>query len=319
MKNIAISIVMPVYNNASTLRRALDSVLAQDFEEGFELICAIDPCADGSYEILKEYESAHPETIVILAPKERLGTALSRQKAIEMARGEYVYFIDGDDALRKDCLSVLYRAIKRKNADVVNCAFYVVYGKKNKKFIYPFRRNATLNKKAALNSFYMDACIRGFMWTKLYRKEILLSMPRVILASTKDMFEDQALNATLLAKCDKVILLAKPLYYYYKNVSTSLSTVKRTDRAMRHIGVFAVQRTFYEKTGDQIALKVFKKHLYRAKWSVNFDLRIDKKHGCSKDYIARVKQAWKDLKNLKKPLPIEGRDYEELLNRCFIS
>jgi glycosyltransferase involved in cell wall biosynthesis len=56
MKNIAISIVMPVYNNASTLRRALDSVLAQDFEEGFELICAIDPCADGSYEILKEYE-----------------------------------------------------------------------------------------------------------------------------------------------------------------------------------------------------------------------------------------------------------------------
>lgn len=88
---------------------------------------------------------------------------------------------------------------------------------------------------------------------------------------------------------------------------------------MRHIGVFAVQRTFYEKTGDQIALKVFKKHLYRAKWSVNFDLRIDKKHGCSKDYIARVKQAWKDLKNLKKPLPIEGRDYEELLNRCFIS
>lgn len=318
MNSIDVSIILPVYNNENTLKRALDSVFSQVFNGSFELICAIDPSKDDSLSILEEYSKKHPN-LVLLVSKERLGTALSRQKAIEIAKGKYVAFLDADDELRNDFLQKMFDAIVKKDADVVNCSFYVVYGTRNKKVTYPFRRNATLRGKAILRSFYMDACIRGFMWSKMYRKEILSSLPRVLLASPKDMFEDQALNGTLLAKCNKVILLRKPLYYYYKNNAASLSSVKRTDRAQRHLAIFALHRHFFENTQNSIALKAFRSRLFRMSWTLSFDIKIDKKNGASKEYIKTIRDEWKNVRNLKKPLPIEGKSYEELFSRAILS
>ena len=318
MNSIDVSIILPVYNNENTLKRALDSVFSQVFNGSFELICAIDPSKDDSLPILEEYSKKHPN-LVLLVSKERLGTALSRQKAIEIAKGKYVAFLDADDELRNDFLQKMFDAIVKKDADVVNCAFYVVYGTRNKKVTYPFRRNATLCGKSILRSFYMDACIRGFMWSKMYRKEILCSLPRVLLASPKDMFEDQALNGTLLAKCNKIVLLRKPLYYYYKNNSASLSSVKRTDRAQRHLAIFALHRHFFENTQNSVALKAFRSRLFRMSWTLSFDIKIDKKNGASKEYIKMIRDEWKNVRNLKKPLPIEGKSYEELLSRAMLS
>ena len=93
MNSIDVSIILPVYNNENTLKRALDSVFSQVFNGSFELICAIDPSKDDSLPILEEYSKKHPN-LVLLVSKERLGTALSRQKAIEIAKGKYVAFLD---------------------------------------------------------------------------------------------------------------------------------------------------------------------------------------------------------------------------------
>lgn len=317
MSFVDVSIILPVYNNEKTLKRALDSVFSQEFKGTFELLCAIDPGKDNSLSILQEYAKNHPN-LIILASKERLGTALSRQKAIDISKGKYVAFLDADDELRKDFLQKMLDAIVKKDADVVNCAFYVIYGENDKRIAYPFRRDATLQGKAILRSFYMDACIRGFMWSKMYRKEILLSSPRVLLSSPKDMFEDQALNGTLLAKCKKVALLSAPLYYYYKNNSSSLSSVKRMDRAERHLAIFALQRRFFEMIDNKDALKAFRSRLFRMNWTLRFDLKIDKKNGATKEYLSKVRQEWKAVKDLKKPLPIEGRSYEELIQRGII-
>ena len=158
-----------------------------------------------------------------------------------------------------------------------------------------------------------------FRSSKMYRKEILCSLPRVLLASPKDMFEDQALNGTLLAKCNKIVLLRKPLYYYYKNNSASLSSVKRTDRAQRHLAIFALHRHFFENTQNSVALKAFRSRLFRMSWTLSFDIKIDKKNGASKEYIKMIRDEWKNVRNLKKPLPIEGKSYEELLSRAMLS
>ncbi len=307
---------MPVYNSEKTLKRALDSVFSQKFSGSIELICAIDPSKDNSLNILKEYAKQH-DNLVIFSPSERLGPALSRQRAIENSRGDFISFMDADDEFTLDGIQTLYDALKKNGADVVNAAFYAVY-KNDRKIIYPFRRNAILTGRKILDSFFMDACMRGFMWNKMYKKEILLSTPSVILSSFKDMFEDQALNAALLAKCKKAVLLSKPVYYYYKNIPSSLSTVKRMDRTQRHIEVFALQRYFYERTGNKEALKSFKNKLFRVRWTLKFDKRIDKKNGASKEYFKAIREEWSLLRDFKKPLPIEGKGYEELVKRAFI-
>ncbi len=97
-----------------------------------------------------------------------------------------------------------------------------------------------------------------------------------------------------------------------------MSSVKRTDRSQRHLAVFAIQRFFYEKTGNSTALESFKKHVFRMRMSLRFDKRIDKKNGAKKEYFDNLNAEWKLLTDFKKPLPIEGKSYEELIKRSFI-
>lgn len=315
MQEKDVTIIMPIYNNAKTLRRALDSVLAQDFPGTYELFCVIDPSNDGSYEILKEYEAKKSDIIKVFAPQERLGQAISRAKYIPEANGKFISFMDGDDEIRKDYISKMYKAMCKYDADIVSCSFYAIYGKKNRKIVYPFRRKAVLKGIHIMNSYFMDACLRGFMWSKMYRKELLLSAPRITLNDFKDMFEDQALNAALLSKCQKVVLIPDPLYLYYKNISNSATGTKRSDRAMRHLHIFALERRFFEIIGNKNALKAFKRHLYRTRWSWKFDLKLDIKNGAVKEYKEKVLKTWKSIKDFNGNINIKGETYEELMNR----
>lgn len=318
MQEKDVTIIMPVYNNAKTLERALDSVLKQKFSGTYELFCVIDPSNDSSYGILKDYEMKNPDIVKVFAPKERLGQALSREKYISNANGKFIAFMDGDDELREDYISKMYEAIEKYDADIVSSSFYAVYGKNNKKIIYPFRRRAVLKGIHIMNSYFMDACLRGFMWCKMYRKELLLGKPRIVLNQFGDMFEDQALNASLLSKCKKVVLLSDPLYYYYKNNATSATGAKRTDRALKHLNIFALERRFFEITTNKNALKAFKKHLYRTRWSWKFDLKLDLKNGATAEYKKKVLETWKSIKNFNGELNIKGESYEELLSRGII-
>jgi len=88
-----ISVIMPVFNAEPYLRAAIQSVLAQTFRD-FELIIIDDASADGSLKIAR---SIRDERIVILENAENLGAAKTKNRALEIARGEYIAFLDADD------------------------------------------------------------------------------------------------------------------------------------------------------------------------------------------------------------------------------
>lgn len=310
---------MPVYNNEGTLKRAVESVLNQTFEGGYELICVVDPCKDKSAQILLDFAKQYSDKVIVHVEEKRLGQALSRQKYISQANGAYISFMDGDDELDKDYLKVMYETIIRKKADVVSSSFYAIYGENNRKVVYPFRRNVTLTGKKIMSAYLMDASLRGFMWAKIYKKEILLSKPTIGLYVFSDMFEDQALNGAVMAKCKKVVLISKPLYNYYKNIPSSAMTIKRKDRAIKHLAIFALLRRFFEVIDNKDALSAFKSHLWRMRWSWKFDMKLDTKNGANKEYKKEVLATWKAIKNFKKELKIDGESYSELIERGIIS
>ena len=92
---LEISVVMPLYNAQKYLKESLDSILCQSFSN-FELICINDDSSDDTENILKEYQS-RDSRINIYKNAERSGAALSRNKGIEVAKGKYIIFLDGDD------------------------------------------------------------------------------------------------------------------------------------------------------------------------------------------------------------------------------
>lgn len=114
---LEISVIMPLYNAQKYLKESLDSILCQSFSN-FELICINDGSSDDTENILKEYQS-RDSRINIYKNAEKSGAALSRNKGIEVAKGKYIIFLDGDDLFEETMLEEAYKTANDNNADIV--------------------------------------------------------------------------------------------------------------------------------------------------------------------------------------------------------
>ena len=91
-----ISVLMGIYNCADTLRPAIDSILNQT-EKDFELILCDDGSVDDTYAVAKEYQEKFPDKIVLLKNEKNLGLNITLNRCLEVAKGEYIARMDGDD------------------------------------------------------------------------------------------------------------------------------------------------------------------------------------------------------------------------------
>lgn len=113
-----VSCIIPVYNVEQYLRRCLDSLLEQTFQD-FEILCVNDCSPDGSLDILRDYESRYPDKLRILQNEENMGQGRSRARAIRQAQGEYICFVDSDDYVKRDYLETYVNAMEEKPCDLV--------------------------------------------------------------------------------------------------------------------------------------------------------------------------------------------------------
>lgn len=278
-----VSLVCPCYNSASSLPRLLDSFKKQDFKGEAEIIFVLDPSEDGSEQLLKEQASSH---IRLIANKERLGIVPCRMMGIEQAQGKYVGFIDADDFLEPDFISKMHGALVENCAEIVNCSFYL----KNptREFIYPFRgRNGVYSRDEAIQKLLMDCSVRGFLWSKMFKKEILLEKPLIMLPKNH-VFEDVAYCFSSFAKCNKIVTLREPLYHYSKEGEFSATSRKNPDRAQEHLDCFATMRAYCELLDDPKLRKAFLSSKLRSKLSLDYDLSKAKKDGLSKEEANRI-------------------------------
>lgn len=110
------SIIIPIYNVAPYLRECLDSVLAQTFTD-WEAICVDDGSTDGSGAILDEYAAKDKRINVI--HKKNEGVSVARNVGLDIAKGEYILFLDSDDAFEFCAFEIIYRILRNANADLL--------------------------------------------------------------------------------------------------------------------------------------------------------------------------------------------------------
>ncbi len=111
------SIVIACYNGKKYLSKCLDSVINQTLKD-IEIICVNDGSTDGSLEILKEY-SKKDKRIKIIDQKNQ-GLSCSRNNAMQIAKGTYVFFLDADDWIKEDTLDILYANLRLDNLDMLS-------------------------------------------------------------------------------------------------------------------------------------------------------------------------------------------------------
>lgn len=113
-----LTIVIPVYNVEPYLRECLDSVFSQDLTD-CEVVAVNDGSTDGSRAILEAYKAGYPEVLTVV-DKTNGGLSSARNAGVEVAKGDYCYFLDSDDYLKPHALSSIRQAIETsEGADVI--------------------------------------------------------------------------------------------------------------------------------------------------------------------------------------------------------
>ena len=115
-----ISVVVPVYNSERFLRSTLDSLLAQTLSD-IEIICVNDGSSDSSLQILEEYASR--EYRVVVVDSVNGGVSRARNKGVEMAKGEYIGFMDADDMASPKMYERLFSLATEHSADIAEISY----------------------------------------------------------------------------------------------------------------------------------------------------------------------------------------------------
>lgn len=121
MEEKLISIIVPVYNVEKYLKECIDSVISQTYKN-LEIILVDDGSTDKSGEICDEYSKKDSRIKVI--HKENGGLSDARNVALDIAKGEYIGFVDSDDYVEKDMFETLYKLAEEHNTEISSISFY---------------------------------------------------------------------------------------------------------------------------------------------------------------------------------------------------
>ena len=117
-ERVKISLIVAVYNAEKFLEKCLDSALKQDFNGCYEIILVNDGSTDSSLDICNHY-AALSKKIKLINNSTNLGPAETRNIGLAHSRGQYIAFLDSDDYIRHDFLSLLHKIATNTNADVI--------------------------------------------------------------------------------------------------------------------------------------------------------------------------------------------------------
>lgn len=216
-----ISIIIPVYNVVSYLREALDSAIHQTYEN-LEIIIIDDGSTDGSGEICDEYSD---DSRVIIIHQMHQGVSAARNTGLDLARGEYIAFLDPDDAYHLSFIRSMLEAAFRENVGIVICKYYQLQTSKQmdaseKKMILPSAKPGAYSRKDAIISlFYGQLQIK--IWSMLFKREL---WEKQRFPTEYDVAEDVIALYSIFDLCNLVYVMEQPLYFYRKR-SGSLSAI----------------------------------------------------------------------------------------------
>jgi glycosyltransferase involved in cell wall biosynthesis len=114
---IKLSIIIPVYNVEKYIKKCLDSIFMQDaISSEYEVIVVDDGTPDNSMEVVENFAKYYPNLIII--HQENQGLSSARNSGLKVAQGEYVWFVDSDDWIEKNCLNELFEFFAAYQAEV---------------------------------------------------------------------------------------------------------------------------------------------------------------------------------------------------------
>lgn len=232
-----VTIGIPLYNAEHFIRTTLESALNQTLAN-IEFLIVDDCGTDGSAEIVKDMQSTHPRgnDIRIVRQPENMGVGPARNRIIDEARGRYLYFMDSDDLIAPETISLLHENVTRHAAEIAFGSYEkVIYkpsednaGASGEKELYSYP-DAVLTGEGCLAEFAFRKYggIQAAVWNWLVDLSFLRATGHRFINA--HYWEDMVFTYTLTTYVSRAVLLHDVTYSYMCR-EDSLSNYQRRDR-----------------------------------------------------------------------------------------
>lgn len=242
------SVILTVYNVEQYLEECLESILIQDFKD-YEIILVNDGSKDASGQICDRYKELYPE-IFIVNHIENIGSLIARRIGFSLSKGEYILFLDSDDKIRRDSLSLLYNTIEDTGSDLIIFNHSRLPDFSTKVRNYEFKGNEFIDKqkmyKNTINSNNLNT-----LWSKCVQRDLVDIEEDYSVIQWISVSTDIVQALPIVDQCSRPYHLDESLYYYRVNRKSISYTYKESTYKSQ---VFASKLT----------------RTYAEKWDVNF-------------------------------------------------
>ena len=218
MNEIGISVVVPVYKVPENyLRKCIESIIKQSFEN-IEILLVDDGSPDNSGVICDEY--AQSDLRIKVIHKQNGGLSSARNAGVDVARGKWVMFVDGDDWIEPDMCETLYGLGERLGVQLVMCGMVKDNGRSSSVYKFYIEENKVFSKEECKwlqeQLLHFDGNI-AVAYSKLIDRQLLQSNVIKHDEALKQGAEGVEFNLRLFEKLESAVFVNNPFYHYIYN------------------------------------------------------------------------------------------------------
>ncbi|SET25484.1 Glycosyltransferase involved in cell wall bisynthesis [Pseudobutyrivibrio sp. C4] len=217
-----LSIIIPVYNTASTLRRCFESVCKQTYKN-LEIILIDDGSTDGADKIVDQY--AKKDVRIKTVHQQNAGESVARNIGLRQVTGEYFTFVDCDDWLELDMYEKMMLVAVQDDVDIVACSWYKDYDENSEEITNKGKVTTEIfNREQLLMYIYQRDQYRGFtyMWNKIYRRSLMYDEKGEIIDFPENLAigGDVVYLARMALNACSAKYINRAYYHYYQRMDS---------------------------------------------------------------------------------------------------
>lgn len=234
-----LTVIVPVYKVELYIRRCIDSILKQEYVD-FELILVDDGSPDKSGEICDEY--AIKDCRIKVIHQKNGGLSAARNSGIDIAKGEYITFIDSDDYIHPKMFSTMIYNMEKFDAQISICSLLrTTKDSENTKISFEYKTLSNIESLKILHSqiSFITA------WGKIYKTDLFQG----VRFPEKKYHEDEFTTYKLFYNSKKIIYTEDKLYFYYTNPE-SITQSSFSEKNLDALDAFAERIAFFTKLNE---------------------------------------------------------------------
>jgi len=205
-----VSVIVPVYNCAAQVGRCVESLLAQTLR--VQIVAVDDGSTDGSLPVLEALAQAHPHRLLVLHQENR-GVTAARLAGLAAASGDWIGFVDGDDAVEPEMYAFLLRLAQSAQAQIAHCGHQVRYPDGRVGYVHNSGTRWIRDRRTALQDLLDGGQIDSSLCTKLFHRTLFSGLADWMCLSLKNG-EDLMMNYHLFAQADRSVYEDVCPYHY---------------------------------------------------------------------------------------------------------